>query len=48
MSRPQKASSKSSSYSARWRAPRPKKKKKNTGQLRIKGYGNYKWRGKKK
>lgn len=47
MSRPQKASSKSSSHSARWREPRPKKKK-NTGPLKIKGYANYKLRGKKK
>lgn len=45
MSKAQKASSKSGSYSARWREPRQKKKK-NTGPLRIKGYANYRWKKK--
>jgi len=45
MSRPQKASSKSSSHSARWREPRPRKKK-NTGPLRIKGVANYRMKKK--
>ncbi len=40
MKKSSKASSKSSSYSARYRAPR-KKKKKNTGPLKLKGYANY-------
>jgi hypothetical protein len=44
-----KASSKAGGYSRKWRAPSSGRKKKNRGPLRLKGYGNYRWRkGRKK
>lgn len=38
-----KVNNKAGGYSRKWRAPRPRKKK-GKGPLRLKGYGNFKWK----